>query len=113
MTMAGTQVMNYVLDHGFTVEEVDSLTGPLIGHPKTATFRLNDLVGFDIVVHVGDNLYDAIPDDPAREVLRHPKTAALGQTMMEKKWLGNKTGQGFDKMVKGAGGEKVFWPLNL
>lgn len=113
MTMAGTQVMNYVLDNGFTVEEVDSLTGPLIGRPKTATFRLNDLVGFDIVVHVGDNLYDAIPDDPAREVLRHPKTAALSRKMVENKWLGNKTGQGFYKMVKGAGGEKEFWPLNL
>ncbi len=77
MTMAGMQVMNYVVDNGFTVEEVDSLTGPLIGHPKTATFRLNDLVGFDIVVHVAENLYDAIPDDPAREVL-HPSA---------KRWL--------------------------
>ncbi len=113
MTMAGMQVMNYVVDNGFTVEEVDSLTGPLIGHPKTATFRLNDLVGFDIVVHVAENLYDAIPDDPAREVLHHAKTAALSQKMVDNKWLGNKTGTGFYKMVKGAGGEKEFWPLNL
>jgi len=113
MTMAGSQVMNYTLDHGFSVEEVDSLTGPLIGHPKTATFRLNDLVGFDIVVHVADNLYDAIPDDGARDILKHPKMAALTQKMMENKWLGNKSGQGFYKLVKGAGGEKEFWPLNL
>src|SRR5690606_22924467 len=65
MSMIGMQAMNYALDHGFTVEEVDALTGPLIGRPKTATFNLNDLVGFDIAVYVARNLYDAIPDDPA------------------------------------------------
>ncbi|MFN8372180.1 MAG: 3-hydroxyacyl-CoA dehydrogenase family protein [Anaerolineae bacterium] len=64
MSMAGSQTMNYALDHGFTVEETDALTGPLIGHPKTATFRLNDLVGFDIAVHVARNLYPAIPKTP-------------------------------------------------
>jgi 3-hydroxyacyl-CoA dehydrogenase len=113
MSMAGMQVMNYALDNGFTVEEVDSLTGPLIGHPKTATYRLNDLVGFDIAVHVARNLYDAIPDDPQREVLNHAKTVAISQKMLDNNWLGNKTGQGFYKQVKGAGGEKEFWPLNL
>lgn len=113
MSMSGMQVMNYALDHGFTVEEVDALTGPLIGRPKTATFRLNDLVGFDVAVHVARNLYEAIPDDPAREVLTHPKTVALSQRMLDNNWLGNKTGQGFYKQVKGEGGEKEFWPLNL
>ncbi len=113
MSMSGMQVMNYALDHGFTVEEVDALTGPLIGRPKTATFRLNDLVGFDVAVHVARNLYEAIPDDPAREVLTHPKTVALSQRMLDNNWLGNKTDQGFYKQVVGAGGEKEFWPLNL
>ncbi|GIL14718.1 MAG: 3-hydroxyacyl-CoA dehydrogenase [Chloroflexota bacterium] len=113
MSMSGMQVMNYALDNGFTVEEVDSLTGPLIGHPKTATFRLNDLVGFDVAVHVARNLYEAIPDDPAREVLNHPKAAALSQKLLDNNWLGNKTGQGFYKMVKGESGEKEFWALNL
>ncbi len=113
MSMSGMQVMNYALDHGFTVEEVDALTGPLIGRPKTATFRLNDLVGFDVAVHVARNLYEAIPDDPAREVLTHPKTVALSQRMLDNNWLGNKTGQGFYKQMKGEGGEKEFWPLNL
>lgn len=113
MSMSGMQVMNYALDHSFTVEEVDALTGPLIGRPKTATFRLNDLVGFDVAVHVARNLYEAIPDDPAREVLTHPKTVALSQRMLDNNWLGNKTGQGFYKQVKGEGGEKEFWPLNL
>jgi 3-hydroxyacyl-CoA dehydrogenase len=113
MSISGSQVMNEAIDRGFTVEEVDSLTGPLIGRPKTATFRLNDLVGFDIAVHVAQNLYPAIPDDPARDVLAHPKASALSQTLLEKGWLGNKAGQGFYKMVKGAGGEKEFWSLNL
>ncbi len=113
MSIAGSQVMNYALDNGFTVEEVDSLTGPLIGRPKTATFRLNDLVGFDIAVHVAENLYGAIPDDPAREVLIHPKSVALGKKMIERGWIGNKAGQGFYKQMKGADGGKEFWPLNL
>jgi 3-hydroxyacyl-CoA dehydrogenase len=113
MSISGSQAMNEAIDRGFTVEEIDSITGPLIGRPKTATFRLNDLVGFDIAVHVAQNLYPAIPDDPARDVLAHPKASALSQTMLEKGWLGNKAGQGFYKMVKGASGEKEFWSLNL
>ena len=72
MSLSGMQATNYALDHGYTVEEVDAVTGPLIGRPKTATFNLNDLVGFDIAVGVARNLYDAIPDDPAREILKHP-----------------------------------------
>jgi 3-hydroxyacyl-CoA dehydrogenase len=113
MSMSGSQIMNEALDRGFTVEEVDSLTGPLIGRPKTATFRLNDLVGFDVAMHVARNLYPAIPDDPAREVLAHPKASELSQKMLDNNWLGNKTGQGFYKQMKGANGEKEFWSLNL
>lgn len=113
MSMSGMQAMNYALDHGYTVEEVDAITGPLIGRPKTATFNLNDLVGFDVAVGVARNLYPAIPDDPARDVLAHPKAAALSDKMLEKGWLGRKTGQGFYHMRKGAGGEKELWALNL
>jgi 3-hydroxyacyl-CoA dehydrogenase len=113
MSMVGSQAVNSALEGGFTVEEIDSITGPLIGRPKTATFRLNDLVGIDIAVHVARNLYPAIPDDPAREVLAHPDAVALFDKLLENKWLGNKTGQGFYKTVKGAGGEKEFWSLNL
>lgn len=113
MSMSGMQAMNYALDNDFTVEEVDAITGPLIGRPKTATFNLNDLVGFDIAVYVARNLYDAIPDDPAREVLNHPAAVALSQALLDKKWLGRKTGQGFYHMRKGAGGEKELWALNL
>lgn len=113
MSMSGMQAMNYALDHGYSVEEVDALTGPLIGRPKTATFNLNDLVGFDVAVYVARNLYDAIPDDPAREVLAHPKGTALADKMLANKWLGRKTGQGFYHMRKGPNGEKELWALNL
>lgn len=112
MSITGTQVVNYAIDNGFTVEEVDALTGPLIGHPKTATFRLTDLVGLDIHMGVARNLYEAIPEDPARVVLHHEKADAIMDKMMSNGWLGNKTGQGFYKTVKGAGGEKEFWVLN-
>lgn len=83
MSLSGMQAMNYALDNGYTVEEVDALTGPLIGRPKTATFNLNDLVGFDIAVGVARNLYDAIPDDPARELLTHEKNTELSNKMLD------------------------------
>lgn len=113
MTMSGMQIVNYTLDNDFTVDEVDALTGPLIGRPRTATFRLNDLVGIDVAVGVARNLYPAIPEDPAKSVLEHPGTTALFDKLIENKWLGNKTGQGFYKQQRGAGGEKEFWSLNL
>ena len=112
MSITGSQVVNYALENGFTVEEVDALNGPLIGRPKTATFRLTDLVGLDIHIGVARNLYNAIPEDPARAVLKNEKADAIMDKLMEKGWIGNKNGQGFYKQVKGAGGEKEFWVLN-
>ena len=112
MSMSGMQVTNYTLDHGYSVEEVDLLTGPLIGRPKTATFSLNDLVGFDIAVGVARNLYPAIPDDAARELLLHPGNAALSDALLERGWLGRKTGRGFYHMRR-EGGKKALWALNL
>ncbi len=113
MSITGGQIVNYALDHGFTVEEIDSLTGPLIGRPKTATFRLNDLVGIDVAVSVGRNLYPRIEDDPARAVLAHEGATALFDKLLANGWLGNKSGQGFYKSVKSDGGEREFWSLNL
>ena len=84
---SGTFGLNYALDHGYTVAEVDSLTGPLIGRPKTASFRLTDLVGTDIMAHVNQNLYPAIPDDESREVLNHPQSAAA-YNMLEQRNAG-------------------------
>ena len=112
MSMVGMQAMNYALDNGYTIEEVDAITGPLIGRPKTATFNLNDLVGFDIAVHVSNNLYPAIPDDPAREVLNHPKSKEVSEKMLENNWLGRKSGKGFYWM-KREDGKKELWALNL
>ena len=112
MSMSGMQATNYALDHGYTVEEVDALTGPLIGRPKTASFNLNDLVGFDIAVGVARNLYHAIPDDPARELLMHKKNAELSDELLRRGWLGRKTGRGFYHMRRD-GGIKELWALNL
>ena len=112
MSMSGMQATNFALDHGYTVEEVDALTGPLIGRPKTATFNLNDLVGFDIAVGVARNLYHAIPDDPARELLMHKKNAELSDELLRRGWLGRKTGRGFYHMRR-EGGKKELWALNL
>lgn len=112
MSLSGMQATNFALDHGYSVEEVDALTGPLIGRPKTATFNLNDLVGFDIAVGVARNLYEAIPEDPAREILRHRKNTQLSDTLLERGWLGRKTGRGFYHMRR-AGGKKALWALNL
>jgi 3-hydroxyacyl-CoA dehydrogenase len=111
ISIAGSYGLTYALDSGYSFEEVDTITGPAIGRPKTATFRLNDLVGIDVMEHVGRNLYDAIPHDPHREVLRHEKMGALTAAMVAKGWLGNKTGQGFYKKTF-VDGERQFWILN-
>src|SRR3712207_3239885 len=72
-TFAGMQSARYAFENGYGIEEVDAITGPLIGHPKTATFRLNDQVGLDIAVGVAVNLYEAVPEDESREELKPPE----------------------------------------
>jgi 3-hydroxyacyl-CoA dehydrogenase len=111
LSIAGSYGMNYALEEGYSIEEIDAITGPPIGRPKTATFRLSDLVGIDVTAHVSNNLYDAIPHDPHREELRNPKTTELVTKMIEKGWLGNKAGQGFYKKTM-VDGERQFWILN-
>jgi 3-hydroxyacyl-CoA dehydrogenase len=113
ISISGSFAVNYALDHGYTVAEVDSLTGPLVGRPKTATFRLNDLIGTDIMVHVNRNLYPAIPTDESREVLNQPAARELLEWMLEQGSLGNKAGRGFYKRVDQPDGSKEFWELNL
>ena len=109
-----TFAMNYILENDYTVEEVDALTGPLIGRPKTATFRLADLVGLDVWEHVGRNLGPAIPHDKlGQQYLAAEKPKQLLRTMIERGWLGNKTKIGFYKEVRGEDGKKEFWPLDL
>ena len=111
---SGAFALDYIVNNGYTVEEVDAITGPIIGRPKTATFRLIDLVGIDVWEHVGRNLAPAIPHDQlALPYLNSERANSLIHTMVEKGWLGNKSRQGFYKEVKQADGKKEFWALNL
>jgi 3-hydroxyacyl-CoA dehydrogenase len=105
--------MDYILEHGYTVEEVDAITGPPMGRPKTATFRLIDLVGIDVWEHVGRNLAPAIPhDEHALRYLQSERVNQLIHTMVEHGWFGTKTKVGFYKEVR-QDGKREFWPLNL
>jgi 3-hydroxyacyl-CoA dehydrogenase len=108
-TFAGMQSARYAFENGYGIEEVDAITGPLIGHPKTATFRLNDQVGLDIAVGVAENLYEAVPEDESREELKPPEKL---EEMLEKDLLGNKSGAGFYKRDK-RDGKTVFDVLDL
>lgn len=111
IAIVGSYVTEYALEHGYTVAEVDAITGPLVGHPKTATFRLTDLVGLDVMMHVNSNLYPAIPHDPYREILKGPKSNALNNKLAANKWLGNKSGQGFYKQVR-VNGKREFHTID-
>ncbi|MGK2861865.1 MAG: 3-hydroxyacyl-CoA dehydrogenase/enoyl-CoA hydratase family protein, partial [Chitinophagaceae bacterium] len=95
---------------GMTVDEVDALTGPVIGRPKSATFRTADVVGIDTLVKVAKGVYDNCPDDEAKETFVIP---AWLNKMVENNRLGDKTGQGFFKKTKNAQGEKEILTLNL
>ncbi len=96
-SISGAMLLDFVLEHGYTIEETDAIAGPLIGRPKTAAFRLQDLVGLDVSSSVARNLYDLIPNDPARKVLRSPRIEALRKKQMDRGRLGDKSGQGFYK----------------
>ena len=110
----GAFALDFILKNGYTVDEVDALTGPLIGRPKTATFRLIDLVGIDVWDHVGRNLAPLIQYDTyALPYLTAEKPNALIKTLLERGWLGNKSKVGFYKEVRGEDGKKEFWSLDL
>lgn len=109
--VASSYGLEHAFQNGYTIAEVDAITGPTIGRPKTATFRLLDLVGLDVMAHVNDNLYEAVPHDDYREMLRPAKTSKIMSAMLEKKWLGNKVGQGFYKQER-VNGAREFWTIN-
>ena len=96
-SISGAMLLDFVLEQGYTIEETDAIAGPLIGRPKTAAFRLQDLVGLDVSSSVARNLYDLIPNDPKREVLRSPRIEKLRKQQMDRGRLGDKSGQGFYK----------------
>lgn len=110
--IAGAFIGRYTLEHGYTVEEVDALAGPLIGRPKTAHFRLLDLVGLDVAAYVGQHSMDALRHDPFVALVRDSRMNAVMAAMVERGWLGNKAGQGFYKKVETPEGTQ-YWPLNL
>ena len=93
-----------------TVEEVDSLSGPIIGRPKSATFRTCDLVGLDTLIHVANGVYENCPNDEMRGNFELPDFI---NKMSENKWLGDKTKQGFYKKSKDEKGKRIIEALNL
>ncbi|GGH75740.1 3-hydroxyacyl-CoA dehydrogenase [Filimonas zeae] len=103
-------IFNSMEKLGLTIDEVDALTGPLIGRPKSATFRTADVVGIDTLVNVAKGVAANCPDDEAKAVFAIPSWL---DKLVENKWLGDKTGQGFFKKTKGSGGEKEILVLNL
>ncbi len=108
-----SSLLEFAVANDYTVEEVDRLTGTLLGRPKTATFRLLDVVGIDVAALVGEHLYDMIPDDEDRDTLRGPLGTEVLMTLLQNGLLGAKSGQGFYKTVVDGEGRKSFWGLDL
>ncbi|HVF44400.1 MAG TPA: 3-hydroxyacyl-CoA dehydrogenase family protein, partial [Pyrinomonadaceae bacterium] len=97
-------------EDGYTIEEVDKMTGPALGRPKSATFRTFDIVGLDVLAHVARNLYEAVPEDEEREVYKLP---AFVEQMVGRSILGDKTKGGFYQKRKGEGGARDIWTLDV
>jgi 3-hydroxyacyl-CoA dehydrogenase len=104
-TFSMLNVLALMQELDMTVEEVDACTGPAVGWPKSATFRTADIVGLDVLVHVVRNIYENAAGDEMRERYRVP---ALVEDMMKRGWLGEKTGSGFYKRVKGGEGKEIL-----
>ncbi|MGB5171416.1 MAG: 3-hydroxyacyl-CoA dehydrogenase/enoyl-CoA hydratase family protein [Eudoraea sp.] len=103
-------LFHMVKEMGLTVEEVDKLTGPVIGRPKSATFRTVDVVGLDTLVHVANGIAENCTEDERHDLFKLPEFIS---TMNENKWLGSKTGQGFYKKVKNEQGKSEILSLDL
>ncbi|HXJ05789.1 MAG TPA: 3-hydroxyacyl-CoA dehydrogenase NAD-binding domain-containing protein [Candidatus Acidoferrum sp.] len=104
-TFSMLNAMRLMAKLGMTIEEVDACTGLAVGWPKSATFRTADLVGLDVLVHVVKNIYETAPNDESHEMYKVP---ALVEEMARRGWLGDKTGQGFYKKVKGEGEKEIL-----
>ena len=103
-------LFHIVKELDLTVEEVDKLSGPLIGRPKSATFRTIDVVGLDTLVHTANGVANNAPEDEMQETFKIPDFV---QTMMDKEWLGSKSGQGFYKKITDADGKNKILALDL
>lgn len=93
-----------------TIDEIDKLTGPVINRPKSATFRTSDVVGLDTLIKVASNLYEGLKEDESRDIFKLPPVITQ---MEEKKWLGDKTSQGFYKKTKDSQGNTEILTLDL
>jgi len=103
-TFTTLNVLRAMQEDGYTIEEIDALTGPAMGLPKSATFRTLDIVGLDVLAQVVKNLAESLPHDERRNLFQLPDFI---EQMMQRRLLGEKTGQGFYKKVKGReGGEE-------
>ncbi len=102
-------VIRAMSELGLSIEAVDQLTGPVLGNPKSATFRTADLVGLDTLRHVADNVYDGAPEDEEREMFKAPE---IIHKMIERNLLGEKAGQGFYKKSKDAEGNRIILSLD-
>ncbi len=94
-----------MMDLGLTIEAVDALTGPVVGHPKSASFRTADLVGVDVLIHVADNVFEGAVSDERRDMFTPPEFIAR---MVDRQLLGEKTAQGFYKRVKGKDKKEIL-----
>src|SRR6185295_1858305 len=108
-TFSSLNAIRVMTEGGYTIEEVDAMTGPLVGRPKSASFRTTDIVGLDTALYVAENLYPAVPDDEKRDVLVPPDFL---REMVKRGWTGNKAGQGFYKKQRGEGGKTEYWALD-
>lgn len=104
------QIFKLSADLGLGIDAIDTLTGPVIGRPKSATFRTADVVGIDTLVKVAQGVQENCPNDEQKAVFTIP---AWLHNMINNKWLGDKTGQGFFKKTKNAQGEKEILTLQL
>jgi 3-hydroxyacyl-CoA dehydrogenase len=108
-TFGALHAIKTMIEDGYSIEEIDKMTGPAVGRPKSATFRTFDLVGLDVFTHVIRNLYEALPEDEEREMFVVPDVLAK---MVERGLLGNKTKSGFYKKQKGEGDKREIWTLD-
>jgi 3-hydroxyacyl-CoA dehydrogenase len=108
-TFGALYTIKTMLDDGYSIEEVDKITGPAVGRPKSATFRTFDIVGLDVFVHVIRNLYEALPEDEERSMFVVPEFLTK---MVERGLLGNKTKGGFYRKQKGEGDKREIWTLD-
>src|ERR1044072_1806763 len=108
-TFGALYTIKTMLEDGYSIEEVDKMTGPAVGRPKSAPFRPFDIVGLDVFTHVIKNLHEALPEDEEREMFVVPEVLAK---MVERGLLGSKSKAGFYKKQKGEGDKREIWTLD-